>query len=92
MSLSDDEYKNNCLTNGIMLRRTIIRALGISFHVETSYCRFMDVFDKRRSLFMLTLLASITSSMLTWIKYFKFPQRIFKMHKLKEKTFMFLNI
>jgi hypothetical protein len=67
------------------------KRLGIYFHVTTSYYRFMDVFNKRRSLFLLTLVASIISSMLIWLKYCKFTNNI-QSTQVEVKMFKFLNI
>jgi hypothetical protein len=41
-----------------MLGKRIKRAPRVYFHVATLYYRFMDVFIKKRSLFLLTLVAN----------------------------------
>jgi hypothetical protein len=77
---------------GLTLGRRIKRELGSYFHMTNSYFRFTDVFNKRSSLFLLTLVAIIISSKLISLKNCKFLQRIFKARKLRVKMFKFLNI
>jgi hypothetical protein len=60
--------------------------------METLYYRFMVVFTKKRSLFLLTLVANKILSMFNWLIDCKFLQRIFKAHRLRVKMFKFLNI
>jgi hypothetical protein len=75
-----------------MLGRRIKRVPSACFHAQTFYYGFMDVFNNRRSLLLLTLVASIISSMFTWLKECKFLQSIFKAHGLRVRMFNFLNI
>jgi hypothetical protein len=75
-----------------MLENKIQRAPRVYFHVETLYYRFRDVFKKKISLFLLTLVAFIILSMFSWLRDCKFLQRIFKAHKLRVKMFKILNI
>jgi hypothetical protein len=75
-----------------MLRRNIKREPNISFHAKHSYYGFIDVFNKRRLLFLLNLVARIISSILTWLKDCNFLESIFKEHKLRVRIFKILNI
>jgi hypothetical protein len=50
--------------SGLMLRRRIKRVIRVSFQMTTPYYRSMDVFNRIRSLFLLTLVTNIISSML----------------------------
>jgi hypothetical protein len=59
------------------------------FHVTNLYYKFMVVFIKKVSLFLLTLLACIILSMFNWLIDCKFLQRIFKAHMLRAKMFKF---
>jgi hypothetical protein len=82
--------KKYFLIGGLMLKNRIQRAPRVYFHVETLYYRFMDVFIKKISLFLLTLVACIILSMSSWLIDCKYLQRIFKLHRLKVKIFMSL--
>jgi hypothetical protein len=62
------------------------------FAYEPRSCRFMDVFIKKISLFILTLVSCIILSMFNWLIDCKFLQRIFKSYKSRVKIFKFLNI
>jgi hypothetical protein len=62
------------------------------FSCENLYCRFMDVFIKKISLFLLTPVVGIILSMFTWLIDCKLLQRIFKAHRLRVKIFKSLNI
>jgi hypothetical protein len=67
-------------------------SIRVYFHVENLYYRFMVVFIKKISLFLLTPVADIILSMFSWLIDCKFLQRIFKSHRSKVKKFKFLKI
>jgi len=79
-------------TSGLMPRRRIKRELRVYFHVTNSYYKFMDVFKRRRSSFLLTLVARKISSVLIWLTDCNFPQKIFITHKVMMRMFKFLKI
>jgi hypothetical protein len=54
--------------------------------VENIYYRFMFLFIKKISLFLLTLVSNKILSMLSWLIDCKFLQRISKEHKLRVKS------
>jgi hypothetical protein len=90
--LSNEEYEKAFLNRWSHVVKKDKKSTRDLFSCVTSYYRFMEVFSKRRSLFLLTLVANIISSMLTWLKHCKFPHRIFKSHKMRVKMFKFLKI
>jgi hypothetical protein len=75
-----------------MPRLRIQKAPRVYFLVENLYYRFMVVFIKKMSLFLLTLVANKILSMFSWLIDCKFLQRIFKAHKLQVKMFKSLKI
>jgi hypothetical protein len=62
------------------------------FSCENLYYRFMVVFIKKMSLFLLTLVANKILSMFSWLIDCKFLQRIFIAHRLLINMFKFLKI
>jgi hypothetical protein len=83
MSLSED-----ALIRSVRIKTTP----RVYFHVANLYYRFMVVFIKKMSLFLLTLVASKILSIFSWLIDCKFRQRIFKAHKLQVKMLNFLKI
>jgi hypothetical protein len=65
---------------------------SVYFQVENLYYRFMVVFIKKMSLFLLTLVANKILSMFSWLIDCKFLQRISKADRLRVKMLKFLNI
>jgi hypothetical protein len=90
MALSDEEFEKVFLEKWSHAKSKE-RRKGY-FHVEILYYRFMDVFIKKISLFLLTLVACIILSMFSWLIDCKFLQRMFKAHRLRVKMFKFLKI
>jgi hypothetical protein len=66
--------------------------IRVYFHVENLYYKFMDVFKKKISLFLLTLVANKILSMFNWLIDYQLQPKIFKAHKLQVKMHKFLNI
>jgi hypothetical protein len=88
--LFDEALENYFYTNGLMSR--IQKEPRVYFSTPTPYYMFMDVFIKKMSLFLLTLVANKFLSMFSWLIDCKFLQRVFKAHMLLVKMFKFLKI
>jgi hypothetical protein len=90
MALSDEEFEKVFLEKWSHAKSEK-RSKGL-FSLENLYYRFMDVFIKKISLFLLTLVACIILSMFSWLIDCEFLQIMFKGHMLRVKMFKFLKI
>jgi len=92
MALSNEAYEKILLDNGSNAKSKDKESTKGFFHLETLYYRFIDVFNKISLLFLLTLVASIISSMFSWITHCKFLEIISTINMLRMRLFKFLNI
>jgi hypothetical protein len=92
MALSNEAYEKILLDKWSHAKSKDKESTKGFFHLETLYYRFMDVFNKISLLFLLTLVASIISSMFSWIKHCKFLENISKVNMLRVRLFKFLKI
>jgi len=76
MTLSNGDFEQILLdrwSHGKKLR--ILRAPRVYFHMENLYYKFMVVFIKKMSLFLLTIVANKILSIISWLIDCKFWQR-----------------
>jgi hypothetical protein len=76
MALSNEVYEKLVIDQWSHTSVRIKKAPMVYFHLETLYYRFMDVFIKKRSLFLLNLVANKILSMFSWLMDCKFLQII----------------
>jgi hypothetical protein len=72
MTLSNGEFEKILLDKWSHRKIRIQREPRVYFHVTNIYYRFMVVFIKKMSLFLLTLVACIILSMFSWLINYKF--------------------
>jgi hypothetical protein len=92
MSLLDEEFEKVLLNRRSHVGKKDTENTKSFFSCGNLSYRFMDAFNKKSLLFLVTLVACIILSMLIWIKGCKYMERIFKAHILKVKIFKLLNI